>query len=35
MFDLLQDAMDRARDTGGDIAEIINRMTLLHGDSID
>ncbi len=34
MFELLQDAMERATSAGGDIAEIISRMTLLHGDSI-
>ncbi len=30
---LLLAALERARNTGGDIAEIANRMTLLHGDA--
>jgi 16S rRNA (guanine1516-N2)-methyltransferase len=30
---LLADAMDRAREAGGEVAEVIARMTLLHGDS--
>lgn len=33
MHRLLADAMDRARDEGGEVAEVIARMTLLHGDS--
>jgi len=32
---LLEEGMARARDAGGDVAEVINRMTLLHGDAID
>lgn len=31
---LLQDAMERARQAGPEFAEIIERMTLIHGDSI-
>ncbi len=30
---LLADAMQRAREAGGEVAEVIARMTLLHGDS--
>lgn len=30
---LLADAMERAREAGGEVAEVIARMTLLHGDS--
>lgn len=33
MHQLLADAMDRARDAGGEVAGVIARMTLLHGDS--
>jgi len=32
---LLQDGLNHARDAGGDIAEVIKRMTLLQGDSKD
>ncbi len=35
MHGLLADALTRARASGGDVAEIINRMTLLHGDAKD
>jgi 16S rRNA (guanine1516-N2)-methyltransferase len=35
MFNLLNDGISRARDAGGDIAEVIARMTLLHGDAKD
>ena len=34
MHALLHDGMARAVDAGGVIAEIINRMTLIHGDAI-
>ena len=34
MHALLHDGMTRALDAGGVTAEIINRMTLIHGDSI-
>ena len=34
MHALLHDGMARALDAGGMTAEIINRMTLIHGDSI-
>jgi 16S rRNA (guanine1516-N2)-methyltransferase len=30
---LLADAMERAREAGGEVAEAVARMTLLHGDS--
>ena len=33
MHKLLSDGMARAKAAGGDIAEIMTRMTLLHGDS--
>ncbi|MGE4610086.1 MAG: class I SAM-dependent methyltransferase [Paracoccaceae bacterium] len=35
MHDLLADGMARARLAGGEIAEVIARMTLLHGDAKD
>jgi 16S rRNA (guanine1516-N2)-methyltransferase len=35
MHRILEEGLARARETGGDVAEVINRMTLLHGDSID
>ena len=35
MHNLLADALTRARAAGGDVAEIIARMTLLHGDARD
>lgn len=35
MHQHLSEAMERARDAGGIHSEIINRMTLLHGDSIE
>ncbi len=35
MHALLQDGMARAVQAGGDVAEVIARMTLLHGDAID
>ncbi len=34
MYDLLQEGMDRARETGGITASIIARMRLIKGDSI-
>lgn len=33
MHKLLSDGMARAKDAGGDVAEVMKRMTLLHGDS--
>jgi len=33
MHDLLADGMNRAMQTGGEIAKVISRMTLLHGDA--
>jgi len=35
MFNLLNDGISRARDAGGDVAEVIARMTLIHGDAKD
>ena len=35
MHRLLKEGLARARKTGGDMAEAINRMTLLHGDAKD
>lgn len=35
MYSLLEDGMARARQAGGDVAGVIARMTLLHGDAID
>ena len=35
MYSLLRDGMEEARQQGGIHAEIINRMTLIHGDSIE
>ncbi len=35
IHDLLQEAMARAMKAGGDVAQVIGRMTLLHGDSKD
>jgi len=35
MHKLLEDGLARARETGGDVAEVINRMTLLRGDARD
>ena len=35
MYALLQDGLERAASEGGDVAEIIERMTLLHGDAKD
>lgn len=33
MHKLLSEGMARAKDAGGDVAEVIKRMSLLHGDS--
>jgi len=33
MFELLSDGLGRASEAGGEIGEIISRMTLLHGDA--
>lgn len=35
MHGLLADGLERARNAGGDVAEVISRMTLLHGDAKD
>ena len=35
MYSLLRDGMEEARQQGGIHAEIISRMTLIHGDSIE
>lgn len=35
MHGLLADALARARSAGGEVAEIVTRMTLLHGDARD
>ena len=35
MHRLLAEGMERARKTGGDVAGVIRRMTLLHGDAKD
>jgi 16S rRNA (guanine1516-N2)-methyltransferase len=35
MHRLLEEGLARAREAGGDVAEVINRMTLLHGDARD
>lgn len=35
MHQLLAEGMERARKAGGDVAEVISRMTLLHGDARD
>jgi len=35
MHRLLEEGLARARKAGGDMAEAINRMTLLHGDARD
>ena len=35
MHKLLEEGLARAIDAGGDIAEVISRMTLLHGDAKD
>ena len=35
MYRLLAEGMDRARNAGGEVAEVIARMTLLHGDAKD
>lgn len=32
---LLEEGLARAREAGGDVEEVINRMTLLHGDARD
>lgn len=35
MHRLLQDGLARAIDVGGDVAEVVGRMTLVHGDARD
>lgn len=35
MHDLLQDGLERARQVGGDVAQVIDRMTLIYGDAKD
>ena len=35
MHQLLASGMERARKSGGDVADVISRMTLLHGDAKD
>ena len=35
IHELLEAGMTRAREAGGDVAEAINRMTLIHGDARD
>ncbi len=35
MHNLLAEGMERARKAGGDVADVITRMTLLHGDARD
>lgn len=35
MHRLLEEGLARANESGGDIAEVISRMTLLHGDAKD
>jgi 16S rRNA (guanine1516-N2)-methyltransferase len=35
MYALLQDGLERAANAGGEVATIISRMTLLHGDAMD
>ncbi len=35
MHRLLEEGLERAREVGGDVAEVINRMTLVHGDAKD
>jgi 16S rRNA (guanine1516-N2)-methyltransferase len=35
MHRLLAEGLERARKSGGDVADVINRMTLLHGDARD
>jgi len=35
MHRLLEEGLARAREAGGDVAEVVNRMTLLHGDARD
>jgi 16S rRNA (guanine1516-N2)-methyltransferase len=35
MFQLLADGMKRAREAGGEVADVISRMTLLSGDAKD
>ena len=35
MHKLLMEGMTRAKEAGGDVAEVMKRMTLLHGDSKD
>jgi 16S rRNA (guanine1516-N2)-methyltransferase len=35
MHRLLADGLARAQDAGGDVADVVGRMTLLHGDARD
>lgn len=35
MHRLLAEGLERARKAGGDVAEVISRMTLIHGDARD
>jgi len=35
MYELLQTGMEHAKNKGGDVAEIISRMTLIFGDAIE
>lgn len=35
MFSLLEDGIAHAKEAGGDVADVIGRMTLLHGDAKD
>jgi len=35
MFSLLEDGIAHAMEAGGDVADVIGRMTLLHGDAKD
>jgi len=35
MHKLLEDGLEKAREAGGDVAEVISRMTLLFGDAKD
>jgi 16S rRNA (guanine1516-N2)-methyltransferase len=35
MHKLLEDGLARAQDAGGDVANVVSRMTLIHGDAKD
>ncbi|PHS78625.1 MAG: 16S rRNA methyltransferase [Rhodospirillaceae bacterium] len=35
MYEILKDGLDRALEAGGDVAEVVERMTLLSGDAKD